>query len=125
MKKLMFIFLMLLAAPILRAEIDVSDGRKTVTSAGTREALVATSTMYTKVDICAIEGNTTEVVVGGSAVIASESTRRGIPLYTSGTIPDCYTQETKLGTIGDLKNIYLDVKTSGDGVTYTYFNERK
>ena len=111
--------------PALMAEIDVFDGRKTVATAGTREALVSTSTMYTNVDICALEGNTSEVVVGGSTVVATEASRRGVPLYVVSGVPDCYTIRTNLGTLGDLKNLYADVKTNADGISFTYFVERR
>lgn len=126
MKKFIFAILaFVFLTPILRADIEIGQGRKTVAAAGTREALVSTSTMYTKVDICALEGNTSEVVVGGSGVIASESTRAGVPIYVTSGLPDCYTIESKFGTVGNLANIYLDVKTNADGVSFTYQNERR
>ncbi len=53
------------------------------------------------------------VVVGGATVVAALATRRGAPLYPG----DPYDLD-----IDDLSDVYLDVMTSGDGVTYTYFN---
>lgn len=88
----------------------LSDNRKTISSAGTRETL-ASSTAAKWVTICAETDNTGLVVVGGSTVVASLSTRRGLPLYAG----DCTTLQ-----VDDLVDVYLDVTVSGDGVTYLY-----
>ena len=90
----------------------IGDGRKTVATAGTREAL-AVSTPCKKVDITAETDNTGIIVVGGSTVVAALATRRGIPLYAG----DTYSFE-----IDNLADIYIDTTVSGDGCTYTYFN---
>ena len=90
----------------------IGDGRKTVATAGTREAL-AVSTSCEKVDITAEIDNTGIIVVGGSTVVAALATRRGIPLYAG----DTYSFE-----IDNLADIYIDATVSGDGCTYTYFS---
>jgi len=90
----------------------IGDGRKTVATAGTREAL-AVSTPCKKVDITAETDNTGIIVVGGSTVVAALATRQGIPLYAG----DTYSFE-----IDNLADIYIDTTVSGDGCTYTYFN---
>lgn len=84
-------------------------GRKTVTSAGTAEALVGVSTPCKKVDIVAETDNTGVIVVGDSTVVAALGTRKGIPLYAG----DFYSIE-----IDDAASIYLDSTVSTDGVTY-------
>ena len=89
----------------------VGDGRKVVTTAGTREAL-ASSTPCKKVDITAETDNTGVVVVGGSTVVAALSTRRGVPLYAG----DTYSLE-----IDNLNDINIDTTVSGEGVTFTYY----
>jgi hypothetical protein len=91
----------------------IADGRKVVASAGTREALVGSSTACKRVDIMAETDNTDYVVVGGSTVVAAVATRQGIPLAAGQT----YTFH-----IDDLQDIYLDALVSGEGVTFTYFN---
>ncbi len=58
----------------------ISDGRKTITVAGTRETLVASPTPCKRVIIMAMLSNTGEIVVGGSTVVAAEATRQGIPI---------------------------------------------
>ena len=88
----------------------IDDGRKVVTTAGTRVAL-ATSTAMKEVTITAETDNTDIIVVGGATVIASLSTRKGTPLYPGDT---CTIEGD------DLADIYLDSIVSGEGVTYTY-----
>ena len=88
----------------------IGDGRKTVTAAGTREALAA-STPAKLVIITAETDNTGLVVVGGSTVVAALATRQGTPLNAGDSI----TLE-----IDNLADVYLDVTVSDDGVTYTY-----
>ena len=89
----------------------IADGRTVVTTAGTRVVL-ASSTSCKKVDITAETDNTGIIVVGGTTVVASLSTRRGVPLYAG----DTYSIE-----IDDLNDVNLDSTVSGDGVTYTYY----
>lgn len=89
----------------------ISDGRKTVTTGGTAEAL-ASSTACKKVTITAETDNTGLVVVGGSSVVASLATRRGTPLYAGDSMEF---------DIDNLADVYLDVTVNGEGVTYTYY----
>jgi hypothetical protein len=89
----------------------VSDGRKTVAVAGTREVL-AGSTAIKKVDITALQANSGVVVVGGTTVIAAAGTRQGVPLRALDTI----TINTN-----NLADIWLDVLVSGEGVSFTYY----
>lgn len=87
------------------------DGRKTVTTAGTRVAL-ATTTPAKWVHITAEADNTGLVVVGlAGTVVAALGTRRGTPLAAGEDI---------VLPIADLADVGLDVTVSGDGVTYTY-----
>ena len=88
----------------------IGDGRKVVATAGTREALAA-STTAKMVIITAETDNTNPVVVGGATVVAALATRQGTPLYAGETITlPC----------DNLADIYLDVLTNGEGVTYVY-----
>tara|TARA_R100000808_G_C2152517_1_gene161991 strand:- start:1169 stop:1867 length:699 start_codon:yes stop_codon:yes gene_type:complete len=88
-----------------------ADGVKTVTNAGTDEAL-ASSTACKKVDIQAQTDNTGLIAVGFSGVDATEATGTGIILYAG----DTYSLE-----IDNLNSIYIDSTVSGEGVRYTYF----
>lgn len=90
---------------------NIRDGRKTVTSAGTRERLVSTNTPCKQVTITALYANTNEVVLGDVTVVASAGTRRGIPLVAGASITL---------DIEDLYSLYLDSVTSGDGVSFIY-----
>ena len=90
----------------------IGDGRKVVTAAGTAEALAA-STACEKVDIQAELDNTGVIVVGGSTVVATAATRRGIALRAG----DSYCLE-----VDNLADVYIDAEVNGEGVTYTYFN---
>ena len=90
---------------------NIRDGRKVVTTAGTAERLVSSETACRKVTIMAELDNTGYVVVGDSTVVASLSTRRGIPLGAGTSITL---------DVENLYPIYLDAETSGDGVTYIY-----
>lgn len=89
---------------------SIVDGRKFVTTAGTREAL-ATSTPCSIVIITAEANNTGVVVVGGRTVIAALATRQGIPLSAGDSITL---------TIDNLNKVWLDSMVSTDGVTYLY-----
>lgn len=97
---------------VTSANTTVTDGRKVVTTAGTRVAL-ATSTACKEVVITAETDNTGFVVVGAAAtVIAALATRTGIPLYAG----DSVTIQTD-----NLADIGLDSAVSGDGVTFMAF----
>jgi len=88
----------------------VGDGRKEVTTAGTRETL-ASSTVVKEVTITAELNNTGVVVVGGVTCVAAEATRRGTPLYSGDSI-----------TIAtdNLAEVYVDSTVSTEGVTYSF-----
>jgi hypothetical protein len=88
----------------------VSDGRKVVTTAGTRVAL-ASSTACKEVVITAETDNTGIVAVGAAGtVVATIATRTGVPLNAGDSI---------VLQIDNLADIGLDATVSGDGVTFT------
>ena len=88
------------------------DGRKTVTTAGTRVALSATSLKVNSIIITAETDNTGLITVGASTVVAALATRQGTPLFAGSTVI--------MGEV-DLADVYLDTTVDGDGVTYIYF----
>lgn len=94
------------------SDTTIGDGRKTVTNAGTREAL-ATTTACKRVDVQALSTNTGTVVVGGSTVVAAAGTRRGVALEA---------KQTYSFSIDDLAKVYVDTTVNGEGVNFTYFN---
>jgi len=95
------------------ANTTVTDGRKVVTTAGTRVAL-ASSTACKEVVITAETDNTGIVVVGAAAtVIAAIATRTGVPLSAGDSV---VLQTDNLADLG------LDSTVSTDGVTYVAFS---
>jgi len=101
-------------AAIGRVGHDVTgggDGVKTVTTAGTDEAL-AGSTACKKVDIQAQTDNTGLIAVGFTGVDATEATGTGVILYAG----DTYSLE-----IDNLSDIYIDSTEDGEGVRFVYY----
>ena len=98
---------------VTSANTNVKDGRKVVTTAGTRVAL-ASSTACKEVVITAETDNTGIVAVGAAGtVIAALATRTGIPLNAGDSI---VLQTDNLADVG------LDSTVSGDGVTFMAFS---
>ena len=83
-------------------------GEKTVTAAGTAEALVAATQRAKAVTIIAKVGNTGQVYVGGSDV--ASTTNDGLNPGDELEIP----ADNWL----DLADLYLDVDTNGEGVDF-------
>lgn len=90
----------------------IGDDRKTVTAAGTAESLAA-STVCKLVTVTALLTNTAPVCVGGSTVVASPGSRKGVILAPG----DSYEV-----AIDNLSTIYIDAAVSGEGVAYSYLN---
>lgn len=82
-------------------------GRKAVTTAGTRVALVATSTPLVGgyVEITALSSNTGFIYVGDVTVASTNGHRLAAGVST-------------VIFIDDLNRIYLDASVSGEGVSY-------
>lgn len=80
-------------------------GKKTVTTAGTQEALGTSTVLRSGVKVKALHANTNMVYVGGSTVSS-----------TTGFVLDA--GEDVFLEIADLATIYIDVDTNGEGVTY-------
>ena len=90
---------------------SVGDGTVTVTTAGTRVQLSATSVPCKKVFIQAHESNTGTIVVGGSTCVAALVGRRGKALFP--TQGDTF-------FVSDLNLLYIDSTVSLDKVNYYY-----
>jgi hypothetical protein len=89
----------------------IAHGVKTITSAGTDEAL-AGSTACKRVTIQAQTDNTGLIAVGTSGVDATEATGTGI-LLSAGDVFEL--------DIDNLADVFIDATVTGDGVRYTYF----
>lgn len=97
--------------PVTWSDSIITDNRKTVTTAGTAEALMASATKVKWVTIQALRGNTDYVAVGASTVVAADGTERGAVL----------SPETAITFYGvDLNEIYVDSVVNGEGVSFVY-----
>jgi hypothetical protein len=92
-----------------KGQLTVSDGRKTVTTAGTRVALATTSAVFDSVAVTAETDNTGIITIGGSTVVAALATRQGTPLSAGDTVV--------LENV-DLAKVYIDSTVNTDGVTW-------
>ena len=98
---------------IKQAPGSITSDRKSVTSAGTAEKLVASSTPCQYVEVSADLGNTNPVVVGGSDVVAASDSQKGIVLIPGN---DPWRID-----IDDVSKLYVDAQTNGDSVTFNYY----
>jgi len=89
----------------------IGHGVKVVTTAGTDEALAA-STPAKAVLIQAQTDNTSAVAVGASGVDATVATGTGLLLYAGDWSPWI--------EIDDLADVFVDALVSGEGVRYIY-----
>ncbi len=99
--------------PLQNTYKTIGTGRKTVTTAGTAVALVASSTECKRLEIQALYSNTGNISVGDSNTLAGTGSERGIILLPGGSY-----------TVGitDVASIYIDSSVNGEGVSFTYFN---
>lgn len=88
----------------------IGHGVKTITTAGTDEALAA-STACKRVTIMAQTDNTGLIAVGGSGVDATVATGTGV-LLAAGEAFEL--------DIDNLSKIFVDATVNGEGVRYTY-----
>lgn len=87
----------------------LTDGRKTITTAGAAEAIRGTLTCKW-VTVTALATNTLDVHVGGSGAIANAGTQTGTPLAA---------RETITLPVDDASKVFIDVLANGEGVTFT------
>jgi hypothetical protein len=96
--------------PVNHATTGIGHGVKTVTTAGTDEAL-ASSTAAKWVTIQAQTDNTSSVAVGATGVDATVATGNGILLAPGESITLA---------IDNLADVYVDALVNGEGVRYIY-----
>ena len=99
-------------ALISHDKTGIAHGVKTVTSAGTHEPLVASSTPAKRVICQAQTDNANGVAVGGDTVDATVATGNGILLYAGDWTPWI--------EVDDLADVYVDSLASGEGVRFIY-----
>lgn len=87
------------------------DGSRTITTAGTRVQLSASSVPCIKVIIQAHENNTGTVVVGSSSCVAALVGRRGVALFPT---------QSQVFEVSNLNSLYIDSTMDGDIVNYYY-----
>lgn len=113
MKKVILLSAMLLVCATSFADVG-RDGRKTVTTGGTAEAISTEGFGFQNCTVCAETDNTGIIAVGYNP-IANLSTRVGIPLSAG----QCYTfRQNPSYRSGVLSEIKIDTTVNGDGVTY-------
>ena len=83
----------------------ITDGVKTVATAGTQETLVSGSTPCNEVIIQALATNASDVFIGGSTIAAG----RGVALGAGEVLT--------LG-LDDAFKVWVDVTVNGQGVSY-------
>lgn len=88
--------------------MNVADGRKTVTTAGTRVQLAASKSIDS-VAITALEANTGLICVGGKTVVAKAENRTGIPIAA---------KQTAVVDTDDIGDLWIDSTVNGEGVSW-------
>lgn len=100
---------------VATSSVFAANGNKTVTAAGTAEALVPSSQPFSSVTVCAKYNNTGRISVGDYGVVAALATMTGISLAAD----ECYTIPAgEFGTTSDLRTVFVDATVSGDSVTF-------
>lgn len=89
--------------------MNVADGRKTVTTAGTRVRL-GESQSIESIAVTALEANTGVICVGGKTVVAKAENRTGIPLAA---------KQTATIDTDDIGDLWIDSTVNGEGVSWT------
>jgi hypothetical protein len=94
---------------------DLITLHKTVTTAGTRVKLSATSKLVKKLKVKALVGNAGVIYIGDVTVAAAN----GYQLAAGAEISlvDLFYKD---GDVVDLTNIYIDSAVNGDGVSLVY-----
>jgi hypothetical protein len=89
-------------------------GRAVVAAASTAVQLSTTSVPCQWVNITALATSSGVVVIGTSTVVATASSRAGIPI-TAGL--------SALIPVQDLNAVYIDSTAANDGVTFAYYTQ--
>ncbi len=93
---------------------SITSGKKAVTTSGTAETLVASSTPCSYVILSGDTDNGSVIVAGGSNVDATTNNQNGIVIIPGN-------QPIRID-IDDAVNLYVDADTSGGVCTYAIFS---
>lgn len=93
----------------IRGSNKIGTGSSTVSTAGTRVQLPDQT--IDRVYVQAAPGNSGEVVIGGSDVVADTANREGLALYGS---------QWQFFTPKNLNKLYIDATQDGDKINYIY-----
>ena len=102
--------------------MQLRDGVKTVTTAGTAERVVAASTPFVWAKFWANDGNTGDhIVIGGTTVVAAEANRCGGQLDKhSGPPNNVQSAPLRIDGPSDLTDIWIDAEVNGDKCHFIY-----
>lgn len=89
----------------------ITSTRKTVTTPGTAVALVATSTPCREVMVTALITNSSYVAIGGSAVLCTAGSEKGVFLAPG---------QGAVLSVNNVALLYLDALVAGEGVSFNY-----
>lgn len=87
--------------------------RKVITTAGTREQLITSSTTVICIDLSADTGNAGVAVVGDNTVVAAEGSQKGLVLFAGNPA-------TRISIINP-NLLYGDVTNNGDAICGNYY----
>ena len=90
---------------------SVGDGKKVVTTGGTRVQFDSQACKY--VIIVGLDTNTNAITIGGSTVVGAAATRRGVPLFAA---------QSQRFDVTNMNLLYMDSITNGEGVSFAWFN---
>ena len=110
---------LILVSPLAFAGVQMGQGTKTITTAGTPLALTGTSQLVTTLFICGDSNNTGKVVVGATPV-ATAGAQQGIVL-AAGSCASIYT--TNPNNAFDISLIKADVTVNAEEVSYFWTYE--
>lgn len=108
-----------LVSPLAFAGVQMGQGTKTITTAGTPLALKSSSQLVTTLFVCGDSNNTGKVVVGATPV-ATAGAQQGIVL-AAGSCASIYT--TNPNNAFDISLIKADVTVSGEEASYFWTYE--
>ena len=92
--------------------LQIFDGRKVVAAAGTAVTITSATLAVFWVVFTAETDNTGIIALGGSTVVAAQTTQRGLLLLAGESSPPMFD--------ADLNLTYIDATVTGDGVSYAY-----
>lgn len=109
------LLILALVAFALFGQATISNGTKTVTTAGTAVRIIANDTIFKSGTIQALSSNSGVICIGSSTVLAAS--KNGTCL-TAGQAAPLYTLQ---GFPFNLANFWIDSTVNAEGVSYTIY----